>query len=192
MSEGVHPHHRPEVLRDAATIMDALKTDDYLTHKEVAQLNECYKQNSCDPQIMDVLRKYDTSKDGVLDMEELAPVLDGSQIVCDLRKVLEVYDTDHDGKLSEAELQKIVRDYAEKKAGAEVGEKKNCGSRGVDTGPVGFEPRWHFRRGVFYFCALYPVENSFSSVLLFHPSLSLLSFLPSPPHRASSKHSSTT
>lgn len=106
-------HPRPEILRDAATIMDAMQIQDYMTPKEVEKLQQCYQDNSCDPAVMEVLRKYDTK--GYLDMNGLKNVLDGSKVVCDLRKVVQEYDADGDGKLSPAELQEIARDYEQKR-----------------------------------------------------------------------------
>lgn len=109
-----HTHHRPEILRDAATIMDTMKIEESMTPKEVEHLAQCYKEKTCDSTVLDILKKYEGAN-GTLEMEDLRVVLDGSKVVCDLRKVVEQYDTNGDGKLSPEELKTLSKDYEQNK-----------------------------------------------------------------------------
>jgi len=95
-------------------------TETRLTDVDLNHLHECYKLRSCSPEVMGVLQKYDLNNDGTLEIAELRPILEGAEIVSDLKKVMDRYDTDHDGILSPAEIAAMTKEYSERKEGSEV------------------------------------------------------------------------
>jgi len=112
---------REELVRDAAVLISSLNPGEgRLTDDDVSFLHDCYRDRNCSAEIMHVLQKYDTNRDGNLDLQELHPIVEGAQVVSDVQKVLSVYDADHDGKLTMEDVKHIVQDYAEKKPGSEI------------------------------------------------------------------------
>jgi len=112
---------REELLHDASTIISTLNTaDSRLSEHDVNYLTNCYKEKACSAEIMNVLKKYDVNQDSHLDITELAPILEGVNVVADVQRVMAAYDTNQDGKLSPEEMKVLIKDYEEKKGSREV------------------------------------------------------------------------
>jgi len=112
---------REELLHDASTIISTLNTtDSKLSDHDVNYLTNCYKEKACSAEVMNVLRKYDLNNDSHLDITELAPILEGVNVVADVQRVMAAYDTNQDGKLSNEEMKILIKDYEEKKGNADV------------------------------------------------------------------------
>eukprot|EP01126_Amoeba_proteus_P009941 TRINITY_DN13818_c0_g1_i2.p1 TRINITY_DN13818_c0_g1~~TRINITY_DN13818_c0_g1_i2.p1 ORF type:complete len:138 (-),score=37.44 TRINITY_DN13818_c0_g1_i2:596-1009(-) len=110
-----------ETLRDANIILSVYKTEgDGLTEEEMERLVVGYQQrdDSIPAEVVGILSKYDTK--GELDLEHLSPLVEGTQVVGDLRKVIKNFDSDCDGKLSQEEVVLLVKQYEEHEPGTEA------------------------------------------------------------------------
>jgi fission process protein 1 len=98
-------------LQDAKLILDSLPEPEKPITLEDLTSNQLIKS---------VLSKYDTNKDGVLDVEEAKPLLESIELLQDIKFVLKNYDKNSDGKIDKEEMEVMVKDYKELKDTAKV------------------------------------------------------------------------
>jgi len=71
-----------------------------------------------DKVVQSILTKYDTNHDGVLDTNEIQPLLQDIELIKDVQKVMKKYDANSDGQLDDLEMKALVNDYASKDTAA--------------------------------------------------------------------------
>eukprot|EP01126_Amoeba_proteus_P051968 TRINITY_DN6246_c0_g1_i8.p1 TRINITY_DN6246_c0_g1~~TRINITY_DN6246_c0_g1_i8.p1 ORF type:complete len:329 (-),score=67.85 TRINITY_DN6246_c0_g1_i8:64-933(-) len=95
--------------------MNALKREEGLTPQELEHLMNSYHHNdtSIPPEVASVLSKYENEG-------RLAPLIEGTTVVKDIRKVIEEFDVNKDGQLSQEEIAVLVKNYEQHQPGTEV------------------------------------------------------------------------
>jgi len=93
------------------------------THGRVLSEDELRDTLIHNPEYKEILAAVDSNHDGILDSEELRPLIQASSHIVEVQNLIKTFDLDGDGKLDKDEIEHLRKAYEEKQPHMEVLER---------------------------------------------------------------------